>query len=94
MTHAYHAPGNDDVRHWDERAHLAQQPYGADHLEAEAQLLQQQVNDLLQRFSGHDIAHCLQQSHNALPKDQREGYRMEIRLLSPAYQQGGYDAAY
>ena len=94
MTQAHHAPGSQDVRRRDERAHLVQQPYGAKHLEAEAQRLQQQVDELLQRFSNHDIALCLQRSHNALPEDQREGYRIEIRMLSPAYQQGGYDACY
>lgn len=92
MTQVHSASGNPEVRRWDERAQLAQQPYGAEHLEAEAQLLQQQVNALLNRFSNHDIAFCLQRSHNALPSDQREGYRMEIRLLSSSYQQGGYDA--
>ena len=94
MTPAHHAPGNREVRHRDERAHLAQQPYGAKPLEAETTELQQQVDALLQRFSNHDIARCLQRSHNALPDDQREGYRMEIRLLSSAYQQGGYDALF
>jgi len=94
MTQAHHPPGNREVRRRDERAQLAQQPYGAKHLEAEAAELQQQVNELLQRFSNHDIALCLQRSHNALPEDQREGYRMEIRMLSLSYQQGGYDASY
>ena len=94
MTQAHHPPGSREVRRRDEVAPLAQQPYGAKHLEAEAQRLQQQVDTLLQRFSNHDIALCLQRSHNALPEDQREGYRMEVRMLSPAYQQGGYDASY
>jgi hypothetical protein len=97
MTQAHHAPGNREVRRRDERAQLAQlaqQPYGDPHLEGEAEQLQQQINDLLQRFRNHDIALCLQRSHNALPDNQRAGYRMEIRLLSPSYQQGGYDAMY
>ena len=94
MTQAHHAPGNREVRRRDERAQLAQQPYGPPALEGEAEALQQQITDLLQRFRNHDIALCLQRSHNALPEHQREGYRMEIRLLSPSYQQGGYDASY
>ena len=63
-------------------------------LEAQTVELQQQVDRLLEQFDSHQIARCLQRSHNALPDSQREGYRMEIRLLSLAYQQGGYDASY
>lgn len=92
MTPAHHAPGHDQVRRRDDLALLAQEPYGANHLDAEARALHQQVDALLRRFSGHDIAFCLQNRHNALAADQRSGYRMEIRLLSQSYQQGGYDA--
>ena len=92
MTQMPHAPGHHRVHRQTEQAQLAQQPYGATHLEAEAAALQQQVDALLHRFSNHDIAFCLQRSHNALAEEQRAGYRMEIRLLSRSYQQGGYDA--
>lgn len=63
-------------------------------LEGQDSDLQQQINRLLEQFDSHQIARCLQRSHNNLPDDQRQGYRMEIRLLSRAYQQGGYDALY
>ncbi|NJN31715.1 MAG: hypothetical protein HC824_15795 [Synechococcales cyanobacterium RM1_1_8] len=92
MTQAHYSPGPDQVRRGDELAQLAQEPYGTTHLEAEAAALQQQVDAFLQRFSNQDIAFCLQRSHNALAEEQRAGYRMEIRLLSRSYQQGGYDA--
>jgi len=94
MTQFPYAPGSRDIRRCDEWAQQAQQPYAPTQLEAEAKLLQQQIDDLLQRFSNHDIALCLQRSHNALSAPEREGYRMEIRMLSPAYQRGGYDAVY
>lgn len=87
-------PAHPQIHRRHELALPAQQPNGAKHLEAVATELQRQVDALLQQFSNHEIALCLQRSHNALPDHQREGYRMEIRLLSLSYQQGGYDALY
>lgn len=73
---------------------MTQAQLKAQDIEAQNAELQQQVDRLLEQFDNHQIARYLQRSHNALSDDQRQGYRMEIRLFSRDYQLGGYDTSY
>lgn len=58
---------------------------------AERLALCHQLAHLLRCFDGPAIAQELQRLHNAQPAEVRQGYRMEIRLLSRSYQLGAYD---
>jgi hypothetical protein len=53
--------------------------------------LKDQLQELLGRYDPLAVAQLLQAEFNALPSDARDGYRCEVRLLSPSYQTGGYD---
>lgn len=62
--------------------------------EAELTQLRKHISHLLSHFDGHDIALELQRLHNAQPEEHRDGYRMEIAMLSRSYQMGGYDPSF
>ncbi len=56
--------------------------------------LRQHLQYLLTHFNNNDIAAELQRLHNAMPEEERGGYRMEIAMLSKDYQMGAYDNSF